>query len=90
MDRLSLQMIQLYFVEEGLTVAEYLKYMHKHYKHLNMREPVNQLGFIRTMDSKKIKRELKHSDKDFSTLFRSLQRFKSGTIRRRRPVTKVL
>jgi hypothetical protein len=89
LDDLTLGIIQVYFKESGLTVKEYTMYMNKQYKGINLRMSKNQMGWTTHPESAKARiREIKQKMRDSPdvcvTVFRSLQRFKNKTIRKRR------
>lgn len=89
LDDLTLGIIQVYFSESGLTRKEYVKYMNKQFKGINLRVTKNQLGWTEdTHLAKKrfreIKKQMQACEDSFGTLYRSLERFKQKTIRKRR------
>jgi hypothetical protein len=75
LDDLTLLIIQIYFIEQGLDARKYNKYMNKRYPGINLRTQQNK--FKKDIaDKRAIKKQLMETDlPGLSTLYKSLQRF---------------
>jgi hypothetical protein len=89
LDDFTLGTIQVYCFESGLTSREYAAYMNKHYKGVNLRLGKNKLGPNGPDPgvTREVKRQLKEDIAGNLTLFRSLNKFKSKTLKKRKPST---